>query len=129
METRYSVYPAHYGIVHALCGSVTSAAKRWRQAIQYAEEQGDTGSEVAARCAHMMLASALLERSELTPSDLAALIDTFQEQKLMKVRTKQGTYSRTMHVNDNRVFDNTLPFPTIDVDKLIDYAAARMSIS
>lgn len=60
VETRYSVYPAHYGIVHALCGSVTSAAAWWRQAIQYAEEQGDTGSEVAARCAHMMLASALL---------------------------------------------------------------------
>jgi hypothetical protein len=48
VETRYSVYPAHYGIVHALCGSVTSAAAWWRQAIQYAEEQGDTGSEVAA---------------------------------------------------------------------------------
>lgn len=128
VETRYSVYPANYGIVHSLCGSVTSAAAWWRQAIQYAEEQGDTGSEVAARCAHMMLASALLERSELTPSDLATLIDTFQEQQLMRVRTKQGTYSRTMHVNDNRVFDNTLPFPTIELEKLIDYAAARMSI-
>lgn len=129
VETRYSVYPAHYGIVHSLCGSVTSAAAWWRQAIQYAEEQGDTGSEVAARCAHMMLASALLERSELTPSDLAALIDTFQETSLMEVHTKKGNYCRTMHVNDNRVFDNTLPFPTINVDKLIDYAAARMSIS
>lgn len=129
VETRYSVYPAHYGIVHALCGSVTSAAAWWRQAIQYAEEQGDTGNEVAARCAHMMLASALLERGELTPSDLAALIDTFQEQKLMKVRTKQGTYSRTMHVNDNRVMYDTLPFPIIELEKLIDYAAARMSIS
>lgn len=129
VETCYSVYPAHYGIVHALCGSVTSAAAWWRQAIQYAEEQGDTGSEVAARCAHMMLASALLERSELTPSDLAALIDTFQEASLMGVHTKKGNYCRTMHVGDNRVFDNTLPFHTINVDKLIDYAAARMSIS
>lgn len=129
VETRYSVYPAHYGIVHALCGSVTSAAAWWRQAIQYAEEQGDTGSEVAARCAHMMLASALLERSELTPSDLAALIDTFQETSLMEVHTKKGNYCRTMHVNDNQVFDNTLPFPTINVDKLIDFAASRMSIS
>lgn len=129
VETRYSVYPAHYGIVHALCGSVTSAAAWWRQAIQYAEEQGDTGSEVAARCAHMMLASALLERSELTPSDLAALIDTFQETSLMEVHTKKGNYCRTMHVNDNRVFDNTLPFPTIELEKLIDYAAARMSAS
>ena len=129
VETRYSVYPAHYGIVHALCGSVTSAAAWWRQAIQYAEEQGDTGSEVAARCAHMMLASALLERSELTPSDLAALIDTFQETSLMEVHTKKGNYCRTMHVNDNRVFDNTLPFPTIELEKLIDFAASRMSIS
>lgn len=76
-----------------------------------------------------MLASSLLERSELTPSDLAALIDTFQEQKLMRVRAKQGAYSRTMHVNDNRVMYDTLPFPTIELDKLIDYAAAHMSAS
>ena len=75
----------------------------------------------------MMLASSLLEHGELTPSDLATLIDTFQEQKLMRVRTKKGNYCRTMHVNDNRVFDNTLPFPTIELEKLIDYAASRMS--
>ena len=128
-ETKYSVYPANYGVVRALCGSVTEAAKRWRTAIQDAEEQGDTGSEVAARCAHMMLASSLLERGELTPSDLAALIDTFQETSLMEVHTKKGNYCRTMHVNDNRVFDNTLPFPTIELEKLIDFAASRMSIS
>ena len=129
VETRYSVYPANYGIVHSLCGSVTSAAARWRQTIMDAEEQGDTKREVAARCAHMMLASALLERGELTPSDLATLIDTFQEQKLMKVRTKKGNYCRTMRVNDNRVMYDTVPFPTINVDKLIDYAASRMSVS
>lgn len=129
VETRYSVYPANYGIVHALCGNVTSAAAWWRQTIMDAEEQGDTKREVAARCAHMMLGSSLLERGELTPSDLATLIDTFQEQKLMKVRTKQGTYSRTMHVNDNRVRYDTLPFPIIELEKLIDYAAARMSAS
>jgi hypothetical protein len=129
VETRYSVYPANYGIVHALCGNVTSAAAWWRQTIMDAEEQGDTKREVAARCAHMMLGSSLLERGELTPSDLATLIDTFQEQKLMKVRTKQGTYSRTMHVNDNRVMYDTLPFPIIELEKLIDYAAARMSAS
>ena len=128
-ETKYSVYPANYGIVHALCGNVTSAAAWWRQTIMDAEEQGDTKREVAARCAHMMLGSSLLERGELTPSDLATLIDTFQEQKLMKVRTKQGTYSRTMHVNDNRVMYDTLPFPIIELEKLIDYAAARMSAS
>lgn len=129
VETRYSVYPAHYGIVHALCGSVTEAAKRWREAITDAEEQGDTKREVAARCAHMMLASSLLERGELAPGDLAALIDTFQEQELMLVRTKEGTYSRTMYVGDNKALYNMLPLPTINVDRLIDYAASRMSVS
>lgn len=129
VETRYSVYPANYGIVHSLCGSVTSAAARWRQTIMDAEEQGDTKREVAARCAHMMLGSSLLERGELAPGDLATLIDTFQEQELMRVRTNEGTYSRTMHVNDNRVMYDTLPFPIIELDKLIDYAAARMSAS
>lgn len=128
VETRYSVYPAHYGVVRALCGSVAGAAQRWWQTIKDAEEQGDTKREVASRCAHMMLASALLERGELAPGDLATLIDTFQEQELMRVRTNEGTYSRTMHVNDNRVMYDTVPFPTINVDKLIDYAAARMSI-
>lgn len=128
-ETKYSVCPAHYGVVRSLCGSVTSAAKRWRQTITDAEEQGDTKREVAARCAHMMLASALLERGELTPGDLAALIDTFQEQKLMQVRTKKGTYCRTMRVNDNRVMYDTVPFHTINVEKLIDYAASRMIVS
>lgn len=127
-ETRYDVYPANYGVVHSLCGSVHDAAARWRQTITDAEETGDTKREVAARCAHMMLASSLLEHGELAPSDLATLIDTFQEQKLMRVRTKKGTYSRTMRVNDHRVMYDTLPFPTINVDKLIDYAASRMSI-
>lgn len=128
-ETKYTVYPARYGVVRALCGSVAGAAQRWRQAITDAEEQGDTKREVAARCAHMMLASALLERGELTPSDLAALIDTFQEQKLMRVRTEQEIYSRTMYVRDNKALYDMLPLPTINVDRLIDYAAARMSIS
>lgn len=128
-ETKYSVYPAHYGVVRALCGSVAGAAQRWRQAITDAEEQGDTKREVAARCAHMMLASSLLERGELTPSDLAALIDTFQEQKLMRVRTEQETYSRTMYVRDNKALYDMLPLPTINVDRLIDYAASRMSVS
>jgi hypothetical protein len=125
-ETRYDVYPANYGVVRALCDSVQESASRWRQTITDAEEQGDTKREVAARCAHMMLASALLERGELTPGDLATLIDTFQEQKLMRVRTKKGNYCRTMRVNDNRVMYDTVPFPTINVDKLIDYAAGRM---
>ena len=128
-ETRYDVYPANYGVVRALCGSVQESASRWRQTITDAEETGDTKCEVAARCAHMMLTSALLERGELTPGDLATLIDTFQEQKLMRVRTKKGNYCRTMRVNDNRVMYDTVPFPTINVDKLIDYAASRMSVS
>lgn len=129
VETSYSVYQAHYGVVRALCGSVAGAAQRWRQTITDEEEQGDTKREVAARCAHMMLASSLLERGEIAPNDLAALIDTFQEQKLMRVRTKEGTYSRTMYVRDNKAAYDTRLFPTINVDKLIDYAAARMSVS
>lgn len=128
-ETKYSVYPAHYGVVRALYGSVAGAAQRWRQTIKDAEEQGDTKREVAARCAHMMLASTLLEHGELTPSDLATLIDTFQEQELMRVRTKEGTYSRTMHVGDNKALYDMLLFPTINVDKLIDYAGSRMGVS
>lgn len=128
-ETRYDVYPANYGVVRALCGSVQESASRWRQTITDAEETGDTKCEVAARCAHMMLTSALLERGELTPGDLATLIDTFQEQKLMRVRTKKCNYCRTMRVNDNRVMYDTVPFPTINVDKLIDYAASRMIVS
>ena len=47
----------------------------------------------------------------------------------MRVRTKKGNYCRTMRVGDNRVMYNTLAFPTINVDKLIDYAASRMSVS
>ena len=117
--SSFMVNAASYGIVYALCGGVAGAAVRWRQAIQYAEEQGDAGGEVAARCVHVMLASALLERSELAPSGLAALIDTFQEQQLMKVHTKKGNYCRTMHVNDNEVMYSTLAFPAINVDTLV----------
>lgn len=47
----------------------------------------------------------------------------------MKVHTKKGNYCRTMHVNDNEVMYSTLAFPAINVDKLIDYAGARMSVS
>lgn len=62
-------------------------------------------------------------------SDLATLIDTFQEQKLMKAHTKKGNYCRTMHVGDNEVMYSTLAFPAINVDMLIDFAAARMAVS
>lgn len=121
VETRYSVYPAHYGIVHALCGSVTSAAAWWRQAIQYAEEQGDTGNEVAARCAHMMLASALLERSELTTSDLAALIDTLQTREEAEGRvTCISVETLDWHPTGKTWF------LIGGVGELIDYAAGRM---
>ena len=45
------------------------------------------------------------------------------------MRTKKGNYCRTMRVNDNRVMYDTVPFHTINVEKLIDYAASRMSVS
>lgn len=47
----------------------------------------------------------------------------------MRVRTEQEIYSRTMYVRDNKALYDMLPLPTINVDRLIDYAAARMSIS
>ena len=41
----------------------------------------------------------------------------------------EGRVVVSMHVNDNRVMYDTVLLPTINVDKLIDYAAARMSAS
>lgn len=47
----------------------------------------------------------------------------------MKAHTKNGNYCRAMHVGDNEVMYSTLASPAINVDKLIDFAAARMSVS
>lgn len=127
--SNFMVTSASYGIIYALCGDVQGAAARWRSIINDAETNGDEAREIEARCAHMKLCGALMERGVLPADDLAALIDTFQEQKLMRVRTKKGTYCRTMRVNDNRVMYDTVPFHTINVEKLIDYAASRMIVS
>lgn len=120
-ETRYDVYPANYGVVRALCGSVQESASRWRQTITDAEETGDTKREVAARCAHMMLASALLERGELTPGDLATLIDTLQTREEAEGRvTCISVETLDWHTTGKTWF-------LIDgVGELIDYAAGRM---
>ena len=115
------MYPAHYGVVRALCGSVAGAAQRWRQTIKDAEEQGDTKREVAARCAHMMLASSLLERGGLAPSDLAALIDTFQERE--DAHPDRNMRRIGFHIPE------APSHPITTVEQLIDYAAARMSVS
>lgn len=127
--SNFMVTSASYGIIYALCGDVQGAAARWRSIINDAETNGDEAREIEARCAHMKLCGALMERGVLPADDLAALIDTFQEQKLMRVRTKKGTYCRTMRVNDNRVMYDTVQFHTINVEKLIDYAASRMIVS
>ena len=121
-ETEYNVYPANYGVVHALCGSVTEAAKRWRQAITDAEETGDTKREVAARCAHMMLASSLLERGELTPGDLATLIDTMKETE----ETGGHTKNITIMTNDWTYGRPYNKITITSVGALIDEAAERM---
>lgn len=122
VETRYSVYPANYGIVHSLCGSVTSAAARWRQTIMDAEEQGDTKREVAARCAHMMLGSSLLERGALAHSDLATLIDTLPELEETKRYAQHISIKSRDWTRDH--YDNIICIRSVGA--LIDEAAGRM---
>lgn len=115
VETRYSVYPANYGIVHSLCGSVTSAAARWRQTIMDAEEHGDSETETVARRAHAYLCLALLNRRALPHMELATLIDTMQI-------PVTGMETLTI-VTDASMWRK----PITTVEELIDYAATRMS--
>lgn len=77
---------ADYGLVHELCGSVHDVAARWRTAIDTAEKDKNESREIEARCAHMKLCGALMERGSLPAVDLAALIDTFQSTRLMQVQ-------------------------------------------
>ena len=114
-ETKYSVYPANYGVVRALCGSVTEAAKRWRQTIQEAEERGDGEAEAVARRAHAYLCLTLMGKRALPHQDLAALIDTTQ------TPTTSGGQFAIIISEDFRIS------PIDTVGKLIDYSATRMS--
>lgn len=133
--SNYMVNAASYGIVYALCGDVQGAAARWRSIINDAETNGDEAREIEARCAHMKLCGALMERGALPSADLAILIDTFEATSLMQVKTRLFGGSiepRNMRIRDrNASGTNVRDIYTdiIKVEELIDYAASRMSVS
>ena len=94
---------------------VCEAARRWRDTIALAEEQGDSETETVARRAHALVCLALLNRRALPHMELAALIDTMQT-------PVTGVETLTI-VTDASVWRK----PITTVEELIDYAAARMS--
>lgn len=130
--SNFMVNSASYGIVYALCGDVQGAAARWRSIISDAETNGNEAREIEARCAHMKLCGALMERGTLPADDLATLIDTFEATSLMKVKTRLfggSTEPRNMRIRDrNASGTNVRDIYTtiIKVDELIDMASSRM---
>ena len=130
--SNFMVTSASYGIVYALCGDVQGAAARWRSIINDAETNGDEAREIEARCAHMKLCGALMERGALPADDLATLIDTFEATSLMQVKTRLFGGSiepRNMRIRDrNANGTNVRDIYTdiIKVEELIDAAASRM---
>ena len=130
--SNFMVNAASYGIVYALCGDVQGAAARWRSIINDAETNGDEAREIEARCAHMKLCGALMERGALPADDLATLIDTFEATSLMQVKTLLFGGSiepRNMRIRDrNASGTNVRDIYTdiIKVEELIDMASSRM---
>ena len=130
--SNFMVEAASYGIIYALCGDVQGAAARWRSIINDAETNGDEAREIEARCAHMKLCGALMERGVLPADDLATLIDTFAATSLMQVKTRLFGGSiepRNMRIRDrNASGTNVRDIYTdiIKVEELIDMAASRM---
>ena len=130
--SNFMVNAASYGIVYALCGSVQGAAARWRSIISDAETNRDEAREIEARCAHMKLCGALMERGALPADDLATLIDTFEATSLMQVKTLLFGGSiepRNMRIRDrNASGTNVRDIYTdiIKVEELIDMASSRM---
>lgn len=130
--SNFMVEAASYGIIYALCGDVQGAAARWRSIINDAETNGDEAREIEARCAHMKLCGALMERGVLPADDLATLIDTFEATSLMQVKTLLFGGSmepRNMRIRDrNASGTNVRDIYTdiIKVEELIDMAASRM---
>lgn len=130
--SNFMVTSASYGIVYALCGDVQGAAARWRSIISDAETNRDEAREIEARCAHMKLCGALMERGALPADDLATLIDTFEATSLMKVKTLLFGGSiepRNMRIRDrNASGTNVRDIYTdiIKVEELIDMASSRM---
>ena len=130
--SNFMVTSASYGIIYALCGDVQGAAARWRSIINDAETNGDEAREIEARCAHMKLCGALMERGVLPADDLATLINTFEATSLMQVKTRLFGGSiepRNMRIRDrNASGTNVRDIYTdiIKVEELIDMAASRM---
>ena len=119
---------ADYGLVHELCGSVHDAAAQWRTAIDIAEKDKNKSREIEARCAHMKLCGALMERGSLPAADLAALIDTFQSTLLMQVQPPGYVImKRELIISARDARGNaTTAIKINNVEKLLDAAASRM---
>ena len=101
--------------VNADTDSARGAARWWRDAIARAEKQGDSETEAAARRAHAYLCLVLLNRRSLPHTELAALIETMQ--------TPVTSVETLTIVTDASVWRK----PITTVERLIDYAADRMS--
>lgn len=119
---------ADYGLVHELCGSIQDAAAQWRTAIDMAEKDKNKSREIEARCAHMKLCGALMERGSLPAVDLAALIDTFQSTHLMQVQPPgYAIMKRELIISARDARGNaTTAIKINNVEKLLDAAASRM---
>lgn len=119
---------ADYGLIHEMCGSVHDAAARWRNAIDTAEKDKNKSREIEARCAHMKLCGALMERGSLPAADLAALIDTFQSTRLMQVQPPGYVIMKReliVSARDERG-NATDKIKITNVEELLDAAASRM---
>lgn len=119
---------ADYGLIHEMCGSVHDAAARWRNSIDTAEKDKNKSREIEARCAHMKLCGALMERGSLPAADLAALIDMFQSTRLMQVQPPGYVImKRELIVSARDARGNaTDKIKITNVEELLDAAASRM---
>lgn len=99
--------------------ALTVAAERWRNIIDNTSVDAPERSE--ARYAHTAIAATLFAyRDTITTSDLAALMDMFNEQDQAR---ESGKETLTLSFHDPRY-----PYGAISsVERLIDYVAQRMS--
>lgn len=99
--------------------ALTVAAERWRNIID--NTSVDAPEHREARYAHTAIAATLFAyRGTITTSDLAALMDMFNEQDQAR---ESGKETLTLSFHDPRY-----PYGAISsVERLIDYVAQRMS--
>lgn len=99
--------------------ALTVAAERWRNIID--NTSVDAPEHREARYAHTAIAATLFAyRGTITTSDLAALMDMFNEQEQAR---ESGKETLTLGFHDPRY-----PYGAISsVERLIDYVAQRMS--